>query len=494
MNSSAMNRAAVMVCVLLVGAWNAGQAADITLTVSETEGVGRSPACVTTGVPFAKGAVKDLSKLTVSLAGKTIPAQFTKTVAWDDGSIRWALLDTQVPVAGNGKVEIVVSDGGGSPAPTASVKVTEGADGVTVNTGPMQFTVSKTKGGLFQSVTVNGKELVQASAKGLLVVKDDGGEVAAGAPAEVKVESGGPMKATIMLTGTFPDVHRGMLGYTARVTAYAGQPFLKTHFWLENRDSFGYYRPKRVEDDDANPPDTMRWFSFSGMSVNLDLGLGEKITASCEGVEAAEKFRIFQSCVFSKPGVKGIYSFGNLYYEIGSKGDSLKKGSRTDGIVTAKGTAGAATVAIRDFWQNYEKAIELDGNTVKLWLWPVGGRYPRHEPDLRALTSGCGWYDSRLNALNDRLSSAKALGYLLRATRRRPSPAEGRFSVPWRFHRQTAALPSRQLLKASLQLRSRPRFAASVGHTRRHGQESARTPLVRDLACGELPSQYCARS
>ena len=50
----------------------AGQAAlaavEVKLTVQETSQAARQPGMVTTGVPFAKGAVKDIASLSVSAA------------------------------------------------------------------------------------------------------------------------------------------------------------------------------------------------------------------------------------------------------------------------------------------------------------------------------------------------------------------------------------------------------------------------------------------
>ena len=35
-----------------------------------------------------------------------------------------------------------------------------------------------------------------------------------------------------------------MLGYTVRITGYAGARFVKVHVWLENHGATGFYLPK----------------------------------------------------------------------------------------------------------------------------------------------------------------------------------------------------------------------------------------------------------
>ncbi len=49
-------------------------AMEVKCQVRETAQVARSPAVITTGVPFARGAVKDVGKLSVSIGGKAVAA------------------------------------------------------------------------------------------------------------------------------------------------------------------------------------------------------------------------------------------------------------------------------------------------------------------------------------------------------------------------------------------------------------------------------------
>jgi hypothetical protein len=392
MKPATLGCAAVLMAAIMILPGNHAQALEFKLTVTETEKVARTPAVVTTGVPFAKGELKDVAGLAVSAAGKAVPAQFLKTVAWDDGSVRWALMDVQVPVPAGGKVELTVSDAGKNPAPPAPVKVDDGAEAVRVSTGPLEFTVGKKQFNLFSSVKVDGKELVTSAGKGLVVLKAEGGEVLAGPPTEVKVEQAGPLRAIVCVRGKFPGVHNELLGYTARISAFAGQKHLKVHLWLENHGAMGYFR---TNDENAASPNA-EWFAFKGMAVELGLGLGDAAAAKCEGVEGAGSLRVQQICRMATGQEKVQYKRGPFYtwkdfeFTVTSAGKELKKGDRTDGVVELKGPTGALVAAVRGFWQNYEKAIELDGKSLRFWLWPEGGQYPRPPSD------GGGWFDKTM--------------------------------------------------------------------------------------------------
>ncbi|MFW6158072.1 MAG: hypothetical protein ACOC8E_01785 [Planctomycetota bacterium] len=394
-------------------------AVELRLTAKEGADVPRSPAVITSGVPFARGAVEDVKRLSVSVSGEVVPAQVRLLAPWDDGSVRWALMDCQADVAAGGAAELTVRDDGKNRAPEQPVTVAKRADEVAVSTGPLEVVIDRESAGLFKSVRIDGRERVTAAGRGLVVYlpgemrkvqkKQDGKTetvtergparaVVAGPPSAVEVERAGPMRAVVRLRGRFPGVHDGRLGYTVRVTAFAGRKFLKMRVWLENDGGMGYYRRKKGKKYTGN----MEWFLFDGMAIELGLGLGESPTAACEGVESDGAFRLLQVCKMSKDGRSPakknyrIYQLEDFEYTITGGGETLKTGVRTDGVVTVSGGGGTLTAAVRNFWQNYEKAIELDGSALKLWLWPTEGRWPRKHPRRWHRN---GLFDRRLEAL-----------------------------------------------------------------------------------------------
>jgi hypothetical protein len=332
-------------------------AVEVDLVVADSANVARQGEPVTTGVPFSRGALKDVSRLALSVGGKMVPAQFTKTISWPDGSVRWALLDGQVDVPAGGKVALKLTDKGGNPVSDTPVRISDGADSIKVSTGPMEFTVNKKKFNLFESLKIDGKEMLSATGQGLVIVKEGGGTLTAEAPTEVKIEQAGPMRAIVCLRGKIPG-YNGWLAYTVRITAYAGKKFVTVRTWLENQGNYGYA---------GKAPE---WINFDGMAINLALGLGGPITAACEGVSASDTFKVEQRCAGA--------DWKSFVYTVTGGDKELKKGERTDGVVKLAGNNGTLNVAIRHFWENYEKAIELNGNTLKLWLWPTDGQWPRN--------------------------------------------------------------------------------------------------------------------
>jgi hypothetical protein len=369
---------------------------DVRLQISETKGVARRPAMVTAGIPFAKGALTDVGNLAARVDGKAIPAQFAKTVSWDDGSVRWVLMDLQVGVAPSGTVQVSVSDRGGNPPPSAPVVVADGPDTLRVSTGPMVVTIAKKSPGLLESVVVDGKRRA-GGGKGLLVVAEDGSEHLAGAPEDVSVEQAGPMRTVIRLRGSFPGLHHGLLGYTVRLTFCAGARFVKSHVWLENRGATGYFVPRAGKHWTDQSSTNAEWFAFQGMAVNVGLAAGEGTRVRCESVENRGDLRVFQTCRAAASGEKRPssqpgFTMQDFAYTIRGGGKELASGLRTDGVLRLDGEGRTIVAALRNFWQEYDKAIEADGGGLSYWLWPVGGRWPR-EP-------GADEFENTLKALN----------------------------------------------------------------------------------------------
>jgi hypothetical protein len=233
----------------------------------------------------------------------------------------------------------------------------------------MEITLSKRQPNLFKSVKVDGHEIVTGASKGLVIYTENGAAIVAGPPSQVTCEQAGPMKTIVCLKGKYPGAHDGLVGYTARLTAYAGRKLLKMHLWLENEGAHGY----APRDGRWNP----EWFCFDGMAVDLGLNVGGPIRAECEGTRAIDRFKVVQTHKPPESEYGPAWSMDDFEYTITGAIEEPVKGERTDGVVTLSGNEGAVTLAVRNFWQNYEKAVELNDGTLKIWLWPLGGQYPR---------------------------------------------------------------------------------------------------------------------
>ncbi len=356
---------------LMLASGAAGSDFEMALTVREPGESARNPALTTTGIPFERGALRDVANLSVSLDGRRLPAQFRAHVPWDDGSVRWALMDAQVPVEAGSTVRLTVRNDGGNPAPDTPVRVTEDDDRIRVANGAIEFALSKTKGGLFEYADAGERRLTTGAGRGLVLELEDGRAIVAGAPLEAVVEEAGPLRAVVRVRGVFAGIHEDRIRYTARVTAWAGQPRIQVRLWLENHGALGIAQAKP------------EWLAFRSMTVELGLGLGERIAAACEDVQAENRLRVLQRCLPAKGRTLGRgepgYAWDDFEYVMtgGDENQALAKGARTDGVLELRGEHGRLVAAVREFWQNYDKAIGVKNGLLRIELWPEEGQWPR---------------------------------------------------------------------------------------------------------------------
>ncbi|MFO7899974.1 MAG: glycoside hydrolase family 127 protein [Planctomycetota bacterium] len=246
-------RRMTFIALLLCCAPAAAAELDVPVTVAEPRGVARTGWPATGGVPFKPGQVEDVGELAlVDGRGGTAPAQFTKLMSWDDGSVQWALVDTTVDVPAMGETRFAVRKGE-TAAPEHPLEITETDESVTVDTGAIEFVVSKKNFGLFDRVTVGGKPVVTGGSVTLTggtgvwyerlgrgkweerVTKTHPGETfAAAEPRRVLWEYKGAVRATLRLDGKYQKDGESWLAYTTRITAWTGSPLVRVEHAVRN--------------------------------------------------------------------------------------------------------------------------------------------------------------------------------------------------------------------------------------------------------------------
>jgi exo-rhamnogalacturonan lyase-like protein len=369
-----MSRAAfVFVVALTVGCVARGAELTVPLTVTETAGVARVADPVTTGVPFAKGVLKDVNVLRLFDAkGTPVPCDLRLLSPWPDGSVRTALITFLTDVPANGKAAFTLKNSGGKrPIARGSVGMPEHGDMVQLTTGPMQITVGITKrSALIQRLVVDGKPVIESGPGAVLIMKD--GEEMAFAdfkPTSVRLEHEGGVAATIVAKGRVGNLHKGLLGYTARITVYAGKKIVKIRFWLENDGAFGF-KWGRGQFNNKTP----EWFIFDGLKLRFPLaGKGAatvKVGKQTATLGAGEELAVEQRAAGGR--------WKNMKYVVRRGGKELESGHHIDGRMGVSLAGGPKmNVVVRHFWQQYEKALSVKGNTVDVHLWPTFGDWPR---------------------------------------------------------------------------------------------------------------------
>jgi hypothetical protein len=212
-------------------------ALDVPLTVQETAGVAREAEPVTFGVPLPKGLLTDAARLRLyDASGRPVAADFRVVNRWwsdtpnQVASIQWVHCDFLASALARGRAvyHVRIATEGAPPAP-AKLEVVRNGDDVTINTGPLRFTVHG-KGPLLDGPALNDVDFLLRSDERIY-------KLSAKNASELVVEEQTPMKVVLKRTGVHGWVNGEdkALDYVARITAYAGKSHVRLTYSIVNR-------------------------------------------------------------------------------------------------------------------------------------------------------------------------------------------------------------------------------------------------------------------
>lgn len=384
----------------------AGAPVNIPLSVEEPSGVDRAAGPVTSGVPLPRGAMKDAAELVLmnETTKKPVPCQFTVQSRWPDLSVKWVLLDFLCDVKAGGRAAYSLRNDSGNPAPAAAAGAKDAEDHVVLFSGPLVIRISKTRGTIMEEARLNGSPILSADKPCEAVLRLDDDRLYRthlGKPSLVQIEDGGPIRACVLVRGSFVDeagkgIYDGTVGYDARVTVWAGRPHARVDFTLRNDASYGFKAiPKRAH-----------WINFRSVRIDLPLAPGGEAVETdfhCSGgihpLPPGKEIRLTQWFKYPRinPHIGEKYASSETdaqrearanvagktfayYYLVGS-GDEVKSaGAKAEGWAGVyRGGAPFVHAHVRRFRQNFPSGFAATRDLLSLLLVPRGGFWPRTE-------------------------------------------------------------------------------------------------------------------
>ncbi|MDO8539528.1 MAG: hypothetical protein Q7S40_03745 [Opitutaceae bacterium] len=337
----------VLLIGLLCSFSAAAFAADVVLNVEEPSGVARSGWPVTSGVPFAPGALPDAGAVRLlGPDGRAVPLQTDVLARWSDGSVRWLLLDFQIDLAARQKQRFTLQHGGGVAATNVPnpVRVATAGQRTTIETGPLRLELNRDAFDPFGSVWLDrdgdgrfsAAERVTTGSGGPFVRDPQGRRFeAARAPAEIVVEETGPLRACVRVSGRHAAADGTWFSYVLRLHAYRGQPYVRCAYTFVN----------------DHQDSVMTSIQELGLAVRLAPPAGASVGGGAGGQPAAPA-RVFQR--------------DENHFEV----DGRPAGARAPGWAFQAGANSGFAVGVREFWQQWPKSIEARDGAVTVGLCP----------------------------------------------------------------------------------------------------------------------------
>ncbi|MBN1312993.1 MAG: hypothetical protein JXB30_16395 [Anaerolineae bacterium] len=346
---------------------------------------------VTSGVPLPRmlSITNPANLRLVDDTGTPVPAQLTALARWGaapeeaGAPIRWVLVDFQADVEAEGTAYYFLQEGGPSPAPPASLAINDGPETITINTGAGQFNISKVDGNL-SGPGLSAPLFGQAQSGG--VTYTTGGSVT------TTIELNGPMRASVHVRGAYRDPGgAALLEYTSRYWFYAGQPTVRLFHTVENNTPCPIDEGGQITCYYIGSAGSV---TFSDISLIAPTGLGSdpafqaggtgqpvdgSLTADVvlyqdsSGTEYWDHYPMLKDWddnpLDAKPRMQAYVSFRG--YRITTGGSELEAGDQAAGWLSLSGSDGTWSTGVRDFWQNFPKALRarVDGK-LEVGLFP----------------------------------------------------------------------------------------------------------------------------
>lgn len=313
---------------------------EIALTVRETAGVARDEP-VTFGLPIPQGALGHSDAIALLDGDKVIPGQSRALVRWPDRTVKWLLVSGRVDLKPHQIKNLTLALGNEVEPLRASTEslhkslLWDDGNSISVDTGKTRLVLDR-KTGLGTMETAAG--LLTKLPQSRLTSTD--GTVFIGKVESITVEESGPQRVVILTRGHHVDnAGQSLFGFELRYFLHAGDPFVRVDHILQHD----------IVSADMKYGDEMKSFR------SLDLIFSTETDEASVAIDGSESHSL---------------ALGERLFQHESDAFSLPSGGtgiRAPGLATA----GKLIVAVRDFWQQWPKAITAEKGALALGLYPA---------------------------------------------------------------------------------------------------------------------------
>lgn len=317
---------------------------EIPLTVAEPTSAARQSWPVTSGIPFARGMLASATDVVLlDGAEKRRPAQCEVLSRWDDGSVRWLLLDTQVDTVPGIPQNLLLRTESDREVSGDEQRIARRVDGgIVLDTGAMICRIAADDAKLYKIEKGPGGVDIPAPESWLVLA--DGTECPMGQPDLLEIEVNGPLRAVVRAEGGFrkPD-GQATFRYRFRISVYRDKAFLRIRWTLGNDridelftqlDSAGIRFPLPTETG----------------TVTADMGAGAPIPLA-----AGQSLRLLQDY--------------DDHFSLQAPAETIA-GTRYDGALSIAAGDTCLSLITRDFWQTYPKGYRIAPEALNVDLLP----------------------------------------------------------------------------------------------------------------------------
>jgi len=320
------------------------------------------------GIPFPKGELKLKDGISVrDNLGREVAYQSKVMASWDDGSIKWLLLDMPV----NTEPSIGTGYSIAYPVKTRAIDekqmLAETANSITVDTGRVRFEVSKKQFRLFDKVWIGDKEVISDKSDLTVQFRKDIYKSSNDKNYQLTIEENGPYAVGLKAEGWFVNNRgRRFCKFVVRIKAYRGERFVRVYH------TFIY----------TGYPENKLHYLYKGMHLPKNETI-EEVAMLFRMPEVVQKGdvtfgadnEVLQIKELDK-NIQVIQSKDDSFFVQKDLKEVMKQGKRIEGWLDVANDQKGFCAIVRKPWQQFPKGFEINAKDgvfqVKLWPKEAG--------------------------------------------------------------------------------------------------------------------------
>jgi hypothetical protein len=332
----------------------------LSLRIEEPTGVRRVKWPVRRGVPFPKGTLDSADRVRLlEPQGGECDCEVREMARWEDGSVKWILLDFQVGLDPQETAVYELEYGKDvERAPVVSpLQVEESEEKIRISTGPLELTVKRNGFDLLEQVRLDGRKMLSEGGQRLWLVAGDGTryELSGGTVEEVVVEEWNAQLAVIRARGTHGTGEgRGFFDYLVRIYAWANLPWVQIEYTFINTEDDEYTEVREIVLETG--------LALEENQVGL-CGSGRKL------YQSEEPFSFYHESLLEN---FGVFSGSSVYRQDGTRveGVGIYEQQLARGWMDVSDAGRGVCIGMRDFVLLYPKEASWEKDRIAFSIWP----------------------------------------------------------------------------------------------------------------------------
>lgn len=355
----------------------------IEINIKEAHGIGRNAEPITIGIPFKKGELYKLEQLCLYHLDDIIPCQVSSTANWHDTSVKWILLKFQIDLTAQSEKTLTLAlneleylNLAQEITNSKQISIEDLGNKLTINTGQTTFVLNKNELKPIEQIIQN-KKIILDNQQNFIILKDQQSNILKPLIKSVNFEHNkNDICSTITLKGHFAsNVEQVCVFFSTNLTFYAGKSTIKWDFTIHNPKSAQHKAGLWDLGDEAS-------FYFKELSsqflmVSDSIVSWKEDTLSQWKKSSDKQLLIYQdsSGGVNWDSINHLNSQGNISlqtkgYQCIENDKLIHHADRASPFIHIKSKNYQFSAYIKQFWQNFPKAIEIKNQHLSLSLFP----------------------------------------------------------------------------------------------------------------------------